>query len=204
MREDHAYRWFALSVFTYGFGNLLTTPIVPLIQVDELRITKAQLAVLFNLMQGIAILSYFYWGRYVDRHGPQRAVVVNVLLNCLVPVVYIGTGAFPGASAWALLPAYVVSGIVLAGIDLSYFSAILTFAGPDNASRYQALQSFLLGIRGTIAPFIGSALASALRVHDLNLRWAFALGMLFMLVGAWMQYVVMRRQEAQRALRNVG
>lgn len=204
LREDGAFRWFALSVFTYGFGNLLTVPIIPLVQVDELHITKTQLAVMFNLMQVVAIFFYFYWGRYVDRRSPQQAVVINVLLNCLVPVVYIATAFLPGANAWALLPAYIVSGIVLAGIDLSYFNAILTFSGADNVSRYQALQSFLLGIRGTIAPLIGSAMAVALRSQGQNLRWAFAVGLVFMLTGAWMQQMAMRRQAEHQMLMDRG
>jgi len=204
LKEDQAYRWFALSVFTYGFGNLMTIPVIPSIQVDELHITKTQLAVMANLMQVVAILSYFHWGRYVDRYSPQKAVVLNVLINSLVPVVYIATGFMSGANAWVLFPAYVLNGIVLAGIDLSYFSALLTFAGPDNVSRYQALQSFLLGIRGTIAPFIGSALAALLEANRMNLRWVFVLGLVFMWAGAWMQFMAMRRQEARRLLLDQG
>lgn len=204
LREDQAFRWFAFSVFTYGFGNLLTVPIVTVIQVDELHITKTQLAVMFNLMQLIMIACYFYWGRFVDRKSPQQAVVINVLFNCLVPVVYISTAFIPGVNAWWLLPAYVVSGIVNAGIDLSYFNAILTFAGPDNVSRYQALQSFLLGIRGSIAPFIGGALVPVFRAHDINLRWAFVVGLIFMLTGAWMQSIAMRRQAARQLLLDQG
>jgi DHA1 family inner membrane transport protein len=204
LREDTAFRWFALSVFLYGFGNLLTVPIIPVIQVDEMKIAKGQLGVLVNLTQIVAILSYFYWGRYVDRKGPQRAVVVNVLLNVLVPLTYILTGALHQPSAWTLLPAYVIMGVVGAGIDLSYFNAILIFSGPDNVSRYQALQSFLLGIRGSIAPFVGSAMVPLLQSHGLNLRWAFVLGIAFMLAGAWMQVVAMRRQEARRLLADRG
>jgi MFS family permease len=200
LKEDSVYRWFALSVFMYGFGNLLTVPIIPLIQVDEMHIAKGELGILVNITQVAAIASYFYWGRFVDRHGPQRAVVVNVLLNTVVPIVYILTGAFHHPSAWLLLPAYIISGVVGAGIDLSYFNAILTFSGPGEVSRYQALHSFLLGIRGSIAPFIGSALATTLPAHGLNLRWAFGIGIVFMVCGAWMQRVAMRRQEAHRLL----
>jgi MFS transporter, DHA1 family, inner membrane transport protein len=198
LREDLAYRWFALSVFMYGFGNLLTVPIIPLIQVDEMHIAKGELGILVNITQVVAIGSYFYWGRFVDRRGPQRAVVVNVLINALVPVIYILTGAFHHPTAWMLLPAYIISGIVGAGIDLSYFNAILTFSGPGEVSRYQALHSFLLGIRGTVAPCIGAVLAIELPKWGLNLRWAFALGIVFMLCGAWMQGVAMRRQEARK------
>jgi hypothetical protein len=204
LRDDPAYRWFAFSVFTYGFGNLLTVPIVPLVQNDLLHINPAQLAILFNLMQGVMILAYFYWGRFVDRASPQRAVVINILINTLVPLNYLLSAAVPGANFWILLPAHLIAGIVGPGIDISYFSAILSFSGPENVSRYQALQSFLLGIRGTLAPFLGSFLAQALKHHGYDLRWSFLFGMLFMFVGAWMQQVAMRRQEAHRRLMDAG
>jgi MFS family permease len=204
LRDDQAYRWFALSVFTYGFGNLLTVPIIPIIQVDLLNMDTNQVGLLFNLMQVVAIFGYLYWGRYVDQRSPQRAVVLNVLLNCLIPVVYMATAIIPGANAWALLPAYVVSGLVLAGIDMSYFNALLTFAGPDNVSRYQALQSFLLGIRGTIAPFIGGALGQWLVHANQDRRWVFLIGLVFMLVGAWMQTVAMKRQEQHKTVMDMG
>jgi predicted MFS family arabinose efflux permease len=196
LRDDQAFRWFALSVFTYGFGNLMTIPLIPVIQVNELHISKSEVAVLTNVMQVVAVVAYFYWGRYVDRRSPQRAVVVNILFNTTVPMVYILTAFVPGVNAWTLLPAYLFSGLVLAGIDMAYFNALLTFSGPENVSRYQALQSFLLGIRGSIAPFVGSWLAEGLKAHHQNLRWVFVIGLVFMFTGAWMQLMATRRQEA--------
>lgn len=204
LKVDPAYRWFALSVFTYGFGNLLTVPIIPIVQNDLLDINPAQLSVLFNIMQGVMILAYFYWGRFVDMKSPQQAVVINIFLTTLIPLNYLISAAVPGANYWVLLPAYLVSGVVGPGIDISYFSAILSFSGPENVGRYQALQSFLLGIRGTLAPFIGSAMASALKAGGHDLRWSFAVGIVFMCGGAWMQQVAMRRQEAHRALMDAG
>lgn len=202
--EDRAYRWFALSVFTYGFGNLMTVPLIPLIQVDELHMKPTELAVLSNLTQAVAVIGYFYWGRYVDRNSPQKAVVVNVLLNCLIPVVYIATALFHRPSPWVLIPAFVIGGVVAAGIDMSYFNALLTFAGPDNVSRYQALQSFLLGIRGTIAPFIGGGLAQLLERAGHSSRWVFGLGLVLMLAGAWAQTVAIKRQRQHQAVLDIG
>ena len=199
LKEDKAYRWFALSVFTYGFGNLMTVPLQPIVQVDHLHIHKEQIAVLTNLSQIVAISSYFFWGRYVDRFSPQRGVMVNVLINSLVPLVYIIARASGNANAWWLLPAFILSGIVQAGIDLSYFNALLTFSGPTNVSRYQSLQSFLLGVRGTIAPFVGSTMAIVLKSHHQSIGWAFGAGTLMMVIGAWMQFQVMKRQQAQLA-----
>lgn len=195
LRIDRPYRWFAFSVFTFGTGNLMMIPLMPIIQVNELHIRKPELAALSNLMQLTAVAGYFYWGRYVDRHSPQRAVRINILINIIIPVTYMLTPLFPGVTSWFLLPAFIVSGLVMAGIDLAYFNALLTFAGADNVSRYQALQSFLLGIRGTAAPFLGGWLADLFGGTPLALRLVFGLGALLMLAGAWMQSMAQKAQE---------
>lgn len=204
LKEDHAYRWFALSVFTYGFGNLMTVPLIPLIQVDELHTTSPQIALLSNMTQAAAVIGYFFWGRYVDRNSPQKAVIINVLLNTLIPLVYISTAFMHGANAWILTPAFIMGGVVGAGIDMSYFNALLTFAGPRDVSRYQALQSFLLGIRGTIAPFVGGALAALLHNLGQSTRWVFALSLTMMIIGAWAQGVAMKRQRQHQLVLDVG
>lgn len=199
LKTDEAYRWFALSVFTYGFGNLLNTPILPLLQVDELHIQEWQVSVLTVAMQLITAGAFFYWGRFVDMRSPQLGVAVNILLNATIPLFYILAGTLLPASPWVLLPAYLITGIVGAGIDLSYFGALLTFAGDRDVARYQALQSFLLGVRGSIAPFIGGAMVNFLKAHHLNLRWAFVVSLAFILTGCWMQVVAMRRQAELKA-----
>jgi MFS family permease len=193
LRDDHRFRWFALSVFTYGFGNLVLTPIITIVQVDELKISTASIALLANLSQVVAAVAYFYWGRYVDRHNPVRAVILNIALNAFIPLCY-----YYAVNLWYLVPAFILSGITMAGIDLSYFNSVLGFAGERNATRYQALQSFLLGIRGSIAPFVGSALMRLFRANGWEIRAIFLIGLAFILVGWWMQVMGLRGKGSSR------
>ena len=183
---DHGYRWFALSVFTYGFGNLMLAPAIPLIQVDRLHISTTHIALLANLAQVTAAVSYFFWGRYVDRHSPIKAVILNILLNALIPIFYLLAW-----DKWMLVPAFILSGVTQAGIDLWYFNSILSFAREENASRYQALHSFLLGIRGILAPLLGAYLIGALpKIGDQpDLSWLFGIALTLILVGCWMQLI---------------
>jgi MFS family permease len=192
LQTDRGYRWFALSVFTYGFGNLMIAPAIPIIQVDRLHISTKNIALLANLAQMTAAAAYFYWGRYVDRHSPLKAVVVNILLNALIPLFYLTAG-----NKWMLVPAFLLAGITQAGIDLSYFNSILSFATEANASRYQALHSFLLGIRGVIAPLIGGFMVEVLGKDGLNRL--FMLALTFILAGCWMQLmgIVRRNRELE-------
>lgn len=185
--EDRNYRWFALSVFTYGFGNLMIGPLVPIYQVDRLHINTAQVGVLSQVAQVTGILAYFYWGRFVDLRSPLRGVVINVLLNACIPLLY-----FYSHTVWDLVPVFVLYGITNAGIDLSYFNSILTFAKDENVARYQALHSFLLGIRGTIAPFAGVGVMHALAAHGKDTKYLFLIGMVLILAGCWMQVMGVR------------
>lgn len=189
LREDRRFRWFALSVFTCGFGNLILTPVIPIVQVDQLHVSTGTIAWLANLSQIVAALAYFFWGRYIDRHSPVRAVAVNLVLTLFIPLCY-----YFAQNAWYLVPAFILSGITMAGIDLSYFNSILSFAGPQNVTRYQALQSFLLGVRGTIAPFVGGALLAAFKAQRWEIRLLFLVGLGFLLTGCAMQWIGLREE----------
>ncbi|NLC58437.1 MAG: MFS transporter [Armatimonadetes bacterium] len=189
LRDDKSYRWFALSVFTYGFGNLMVLPLYPIFQVDRLHVSTPQMGWLAQISQVTMILAYFYWGRYVDLLSPLRAVALNVLLNACIPLLY-----FFSSEAWHLIPAFVLTGITNAGIDLAYFNSILAFANEQTVARYQALHSFLLGIRGTVAPFAGAALMRAMGAHGIDVKYLFLVSMALILLGCWMQAAGVKAQ----------
>ena len=184
LREDRNYAWFALSVFVYGFGNLLVAPLYPVFQVDRLHISASQVALLSNIATVLWMASYFYWGKYVDVRSPLRAVVVNVLLISLIPLNY-----FLARNVWMLIPASIINGLTMGGVELSYFNSILHFAKNGKESQYQALHSFFLGIRGTTAPFIGAWMVTSFRHADVDIKYAFLVSMGLMLLGAAFQII---------------
>lgn len=130
LNEDRNYAWFALSVFVFGFGNLLVAPLYPVFQVDRLHITALQIALLSNLTTVIWMISYFYWGKYVDVRSPLRAVVINVLLVSLVPLNY-----FLARNVWMLVPTAIINGVTMGGVELGYFNSILYFARDGKESQ---------------------------------------------------------------------
>lgn len=181
-REDKRYLWFTVSVFTFGFGNLMIAPLYPIYQVDRLNIKGTEVAMLANISTAIWMISYLYWGRYVDMRSPFRAVMINVLMSAAVPLVY-----FFATDVWMLIPVAVIGGITMGGVELSYFNSILCFSRPGRESQYQALHSFFLGIRGAAAPFLGAALVSSFRAQGIDVKYVFLVGMCLMLLGALFQ-----------------
>ena len=153
LRDDRPFRWFALSIFTAGFGTLTVLPLYPIFQVDTLHITTTQVSVIANVGALTTVLAFLFWGPFIDKRTPLKGAAISVFLITATPLTY----AF--ARHWTmLLPAAAIQGVANAGVELSYFNTILRFSPPERVSHYQAVFVSLLGVRGTIAPLLGTAL----------------------------------------------
>lgn len=186
--ENRGFAWFASSVFVYGFGTLLLSPVYPIFQNDSLHITYWQLAVLTNIQSILWMVSYLYWGRYVDVKSPLKATVINVSAAILVPL-----GYCISFNWWMLIPAHIVAGITNAGIEMAYFNSVMQFSDEGRISHYQALFACILGIRGVLAPFVGAWLISSFVAQELDIRYIFLIGVAILLVGTMMQIAGLRR-----------
>ncbi len=179
LRHNRGFRWFAASVMAYGFGNLVAFTLYPLYQVDRLNITNTQVATLTNTASISSIIAFMYWGHFMDRHGALWTALVNILIQCVMPIVYFFSGAW-----WHLIPASVAQGVAGAGIELAYLNVILTLSEEGKEAQYQALHSMLLGVRGTVAPFVAVPL-----LHLLGFHASFMVCLALMLIGAYTQAV---------------
>ena len=192
--HNRQFGWFALSVLVFGFGTIMITPVYPLFQDKALNMEYWQLAILTNVQSVAWMFAYLFWGKYVDSKSPIKATVVNVFLTILLPV-----GYFISGSWLALTPFHVIAGITNAGIELAYFNCILDFSEEGRTSHYQALFSFLIGIRGSIAPLAGAKLIGYFADRQWDMRYLFLLAAFIMLIGATMQVVGMKRGQAKGA-----
>jgi MFS family permease len=109
-------------------------------------------------------------------------------------------GYFFSWNWWMLTPAHIIAGVTNAGIEMAYFNSVLRFSDEGKASHYQALFACILGIRGSIAPFIGAALKEAFTGRGWDFRYIFLLATVILFIGALMQVAGMRRE---RAVQNV-
>lgn len=195
LTENRSFRWFGLSVFVFGFGNLILVPVFPIYQVDRLRFGTPEVAVLTMVFNVVWMFSYLFWGRYVDDVHPLRAVVVNVLLTLLIPLNYILAGAMRNPGVATLMPSAALSGITAAGLELAYFNTVIHFADQRRIATYMAIFSCLLGIRGSFAPFIGAALMKTFSLRHWDLSYLFASAMVIMFLGMLLQIAGVRHEE---------
>lgn len=192
--EDRQFAWFAMSVFTYGFGNLLLSPVYPVFAVDRLHISTSQQSILMGIFYVIWTFSYLFWGKYVDVKSPLKCAAISVFINGLVPINY-----FFATSPWHLVPSYILNGIIGAGIELAYFNAVLRFSDETRVSHYQAIFSCLFGIRGTIAPLIGTAVKGAYDAGGVDYKYMFLMGLVIIWVGGVMQVIGFKTRYNKRS-----
>ncbi len=155
--HNKGYRWFTVSVFVSGFGNLVANTYYPIYQVDQFHITPTQIATMQNIAGGLSLVSLFFWGGFMDRFGSLTTVLLACLIICLTPLLY----AFGPNVLW-LYVAGAANGIASSGIDIGFLNTTLMFAEPGRAAQYQAVHSTFFGLRGTIAPLLAIPLLDTL------------------------------------------
>lgn len=151
--SDVRYRRLLTANTVFGLGNLMNVAIVPIMLVDHFDAPNSFVGATAALASVTAIVAYLFWGRMIDRGSSLQLSAYNTTLLLLVPLTYLFA-----PSIWFLVPLAVVQGIVNAGFEITFHTNVVQAAPPGRVLDYATAQSFLLGIRGTIAPFTASAL----------------------------------------------
>ncbi len=154
MRDDPAFRLYAVSFFLYGFGNLIVGPLVPVIQVDELHITSQWVGYLAVTASAFSMVGYLFWGRFLDRHGPFRMMLFVYGIISLHAITYLFARSVP-----VLLISAAATGLSWSGGDLGYINAAMRFGKRESVATYAGVFAFLQACRGIPAPFLGAALS---------------------------------------------
>lgn len=192
LREDPGFRWFCAGIFVFGFANFMAAPIYAIYQVDVLGVKTGWAGIYSIVMQIATMVSYLYWGSYVDRRKPEKVIAIQALAWASIPFMYVAA-----SHPWMLLPAMLVSGIIGAGLDLSYFSGVLHFAPAERITQYQALFAALMGLRGIIAPYVGTTLVQR---DILSMKGVFVVSGLLILASVVVQLVGSRRYSVLKAI----
>lgn len=152
--RDRRYRLLLLSFVVFGIGNLGNAAMIPLILVDRFDAPSSFLGAFAAVQSATAIIAYWVWGRVLDRGRTSVLWTVrNSAFALLIPIGYI-----VAPDVWALLPVAVIAGIAIAGGELTYHLNVMHLAPPGRIGDYATANSFLLGVRGTAAPFLASGL----------------------------------------------
>jgi MFS family permease len=150
--SDRRYRRLMLSFLVFGWGNLMNFAVFPIMLVDRFDASNTFIGIMAAVQSATTIVAYVVIGRLIDRGSSLRQTFIATLLILLVPLGYL-VSPFTAF----LIPVAIVAGITQASGDLTFYTNVVHMAPAPKIAEYAAAQSFLLGIRGTLAPFAASA-----------------------------------------------
>ncbi len=161
--RDRAFLLFLLGCTVMGFGNLISSPAIPLYQVKKLALSSQQLATASMLYTTFWLGSYPIWGWVIDRLRPIYAVIGAVLLFALANFSYsLGYGFL------SVLVASALFGVGDSGLDLGWNNQVMRLTS-HQVSTYSGIYLSFLGLRGTVGPLLGSLLLPMIGLRSIFL-----------------------------------
>ena len=172
--RDRPFALYELWVFVMASGAVMAGTLYPLVIVDKLHTGYGPVGVLSVVSSAGYLLSWFGWGKVVDRTGPVLTMIVVSICGLTLPCsMLIAPGAY-----W-LAPAMFLNGVASGGYEVGPIAAAIYFsrARPHDASLYMALHSIILGARGIVFPFVATLLLAG-RHYELSIGTALALSLI--------------------------
>jgi MFS family permease len=197
LRNDKRYAWYILTTTVYGFGNFLATPAYPKFMDEVLRMDEWTVGIYSTLYSVVVMLSYLFWGHYVDRRSPVRCTAIAIFFNSLIPLVFLFSTSIAGIAprlpvfVW-ILPGAILTGIMVAGLELAYFNSVLKFAPHGQEMVYQSVQSGVQGLRGIAGPVLGGVMYDLLKRGHHDVRYVFLISFVLIVIG-WSMLVFGRK-----------
>ncbi len=168
-------RWLLLFFGTttiVGFHHMLSLPLYPIIQVNVFQLTNVEIGYIRIAYYLMLMLGFLIIGSVVDKHSPITALLISFACHMMVPLLYAMPGNYPAA-----IIAGGAQGLGDACWEIGCMNTIFRYA-PGKEAVFFGLHLLLHGIRGTIAPMLGTTLMDVL-----PLAYIFTYSVLWIAVG---------------------
>jgi hypothetical protein len=152
--EDRVFGAMLFVWMLMGVGNLMTLPLRIEYMANPaygVNATNTQIAIVTAVIPSIARLATTHmWGAIFDRYNffILRTVLNSFFLAAILVF-------FSSHSLVFLGVAGALYGLAMAGGNIAWNLWVTKFAPQERASDYMSVHTFLTGVRGVIAPFIG-------------------------------------------------
>jgi predicted MFS family arabinose efflux permease len=164
VRDDDVFRRLLVASFLFGAGCWIQTPAHPLLLVDVLHVSTAQVGVFAAAGAAATLVGSAWWGGLVDRRSSLDALWMMYLVGAATPAI-----CALAWDPWVLVASSVTDALLGIGLDLVWMMVVIDIAGPSRAAQYVAIGATLAGVRGILGPLLGGLLIGALGVRAVYL-----------------------------------
>ena len=173
--ENRVLLVFLLGYMAVASGGVIYGNTLPLFARDELALTPGQWGYAQAARLGAMLLSFWFWGRFMDRFGAPFTMVL-----CWGAMAVL-SGAMFYVESWPVFLALLVArGLIFAGNILAFFPQVMHFTRASETARGMGLHTSLWGLRWMLMPLV------VIAVVDLDLfpkRFLFLGSFALMVIG---------------------
>ncbi len=158
LRKNKDFAQFERNFSLYGLGFLMVVPVIPIYLVEHLNMNYTSTFIAKGILAqaGVLALSPFF-GKLHDKKNIFHFGSIVFALLSLYPLGFILSILIPSPLISIILVfiTYILYGIAMAGVNITWTMGSITFAGEEDSAMYQSVHISITGIRGLIAPVFG-------------------------------------------------
>lgn len=157
MKERVDFRCFQVGFMLGGAGLMIMQAVKPAFFMGVLELSYTELAIALTLCKGIGFAATSqFWAKWMPRVDIYRFSSVVTLMAFLFPLCLLAAQMH----LYWVYAAYIVYGVMQAGSELSWNLSGPVFSGDEDSSLYSSVNVVTVGLRGCIAPALGSYLVT--------------------------------------------
>jgi MFS family permease len=154
LKANPAFLSFASKRFVYFSAITLSTPIMPLFLVREVRATDGQIGTVSMVMTIIMLAGYFLWPRVSLRRSGRFVLLATTLGMVLYPAL---SAATPRIELIILYAG--IAGFFQGGLDLVFFDELMKTVPPEYSATFVSIAQSMQYLSLILAPLLGTWLA---------------------------------------------
>jgi hypothetical protein len=157
IRGAPAFTSFATKRFVYYSAIALSTPIMPLFLVREVKATDSQIGTITMAMTIVMLAGYFIWPWSSRKYGGRFVLLATTFGMIFYPALTAATPQVPLIIIYAA-----IAGLFQAGLDLVFFDELMKTVPPEYGATFVSLAQSMQYLSAIVAPLVGTWLADSI------------------------------------------
>ena len=157
LRERSNFAYFQIGFLLGGSALMLIQTTLPIYLVDTLRLSYTEILMAIAVCKAVGYaISAPFWVKWFNKMDIFYFTACVTLVAGIYPILLL----FATTNIAWLYIAFVVFGLMQAGSELSWHMSGPIFSKERDSSIYTSVNVLMVGIRGCIAPLLGSVIYS--------------------------------------------
>ncbi|NUQ84659.1 MAG: MFS transporter [Anaerolineales bacterium] len=154
LKANPAFLSFSSKRFVYFSAIMLSTPIMPLFLVREVRATDGQIGAINMVMTLVMLAGYFAWPRVSIKRSGRFVLLATTFGMTLYPAL---SAATPRVELIILYAG--IAGFFQGGLDLVFFDELMKTVPPEYSATFVSISQSMQYLSMVLAPLLGTWLA---------------------------------------------